>query len=652
MKISILKAIAAVLLLFAGYVRADELVIEVKTDKYASETSWKLFDSKKNMVLERKSFENDKVHFDTVNIDAATCYYWTIYDSYGDGFSNVTTAGYFKVYVNGSIISESKDANYGDSISVYGIGGGCLPNDASVDELFVHTTQTFNPFNVVFSATNMGTDTIKSMTAECTINDGEPLLYQIENIEIPTGGCDTISISDPIIFNQEGNYHLKFTVAKINGVADQDLSNNSLEMDITVKKGFIKKTMLEMFTSSSCNPCVLGNKTLDATIKNYDLNQYSLIKYQMNWPSPGDPYCTSEGLYLKTLYNVTGVPTLFANSIKYTASSFTTDQMEPLVNEISQFSLDIEGEVIGDSAYARATIHALEDASADIYVRIAVVEKTTYKNVTTNGEKEFHNVFMKFITSWQGENIGTLTSGSDTTISAKVNLSKTKIEEFNDLKFVAYIFYKQGNTILQSSMIDVPYTPIAPSIVFSIVDASINVDTLPAITITSSKPLLNADSTSIISPELNVSFFEKGDENKQAEFTVDISDDRKIFSIQTTDYLKANTSYVLKLIDVMSNEGILVDHAEIEFTTAGATSVSTSVKSDLQIYPIPANEFITIDLDENAKWIIYNLDGVNILRGKHNKGKQQLSTEHLQSGVYFMELENNSGKWKKSLIIK
>ncbi len=42
--------------------------------------------------------------------------------------------------------------------------------------------------------------------------------------------------------------------------------------------------------------------------------EYSLIKYQMNWPGNGDPYYTEEGGVRRDYYGVSSVPDLYINS--------------------------------------------------------------------------------------------------------------------------------------------------------------------------------------------------------------------------------------------------------------------------------------------------------------------------------------------------
>ena len=81
----------------------------------------------------------------------------------------------------------------------------------------------------------------------------------------------------------------------------------------------------EVFTSSTCGPCVAGNQNL-STIFDGNPDRQTVVKYQMSWPGNGDPYYTSEGGTRQGYYNVTSVPRLLvdggwdANPSSYTST--------------------------------------------------------------------------------------------------------------------------------------------------------------------------------------------------------------------------------------------------------------------------------------------------------------------------------------------
>ena len=82
----------------------------------------------------------------------------------------------------------------------------------------------------------------------------------------------------------------------------------------------------EVFTSSTCGPCVAGNRNTDENIfPKYDPSQYAVIKYQMSWPGTGDPYTTAEGNVRRSLYAVNSIPNMQVDGgWNGNASSYTT----------------------------------------------------------------------------------------------------------------------------------------------------------------------------------------------------------------------------------------------------------------------------------------------------------------------------------------
>jgi len=95
----------------------------------------------------------------------------------------------------------------------------------------------------------------------------------------------------------------------------------------------------------------------------------------------------------------------------------------------------------------------IEDAS----VHMAIVEKTTYNNTGTNGETEFHNVIMAMMPDGNGTATA-LSDGVAVTFNGDVNMITTFIEEFDDLKIVAFVQDNLTKAILQSESHDLEIT--------------------------------------------------------------------------------------------------------------------------------------------------------------------------------------------------
>lgn len=70
------------------------MVLKIKTDTYASETSYKLYGPNNNVIQQSSSFTNSTVHTFDLNFPSPGCYRLQVKDSYGDGISG----GYVRIF--------------------------------------------------------------------------------------------------------------------------------------------------------------------------------------------------------------------------------------------------------------------------------------------------------------------------------------------------------------------------------------------------------------------------------------------------------------------------------------------------------------------------------------------------------------------------
>ncbi len=237
-----------------------------------------------------------------------------------------------------------------------------------------------------------------------------------------------------------GNYESRLAI-QLDGDGDPD--NNQLFDTITIiNSPTLRKITLELFTSSTCGPCVDGNTYLDWLVAQYP-NTYSLVKYQMNWPYTGDPYYTPEGGVRRSYYNVSGVPDLFMNSISYFPDDgdISTELFESHFNDISPIELEIESALINDENQVMISVNItpLIDYPSELTAHIVVVEKETTGNVGSNGETEFSQVMMKMLPNANGTLLNNLQEGVVTNIYETFDMDETFMEESHDLEVVVFI---------------------------------------------------------------------------------------------------------------------------------------------------------------------------------------------------------------------
>ncbi|MEO0471877.1 MAG: hypothetical protein AAF206_19785, partial [Bacteroidota bacterium] len=96
---------------------SNEIVVEIQTDDYGSETSWRLVDEAGNIVMSGGPYTNtQQLIRDTLRTDFGL-YSFTIFDSYGDGLCCTYGAGHYKIFSNDRLIlGNNANGNIGGGI--------------------------------------------------------------------------------------------------------------------------------------------------------------------------------------------------------------------------------------------------------------------------------------------------------------------------------------------------------------------------------------------------------------------------------------------------------------------------------------------------------------------------------------------------------
>lgn len=88
---------------FAPTAATATIKLELRTDGYASETSWRLFDSNNNLVSQSGPLANNTTTTTWWELNTNECYRFEIYDAYGDGLLG---AGSYKIKSNNVIVAQ------------------------------------------------------------------------------------------------------------------------------------------------------------------------------------------------------------------------------------------------------------------------------------------------------------------------------------------------------------------------------------------------------------------------------------------------------------------------------------------------------------------------------------------------------------------
>jgi hypothetical protein len=227
-----------------------------------------------------------------------------------------------------------------------------------------------------------------------------------------------------------------------------------------------RKPFYEEFTSSTCGPCAAFNEgVFDPFLVTYG-DQFTLIKYQMNWPSQGDPYYTAEGGVRRDFYGVSYVPDLYIDGNQ--TSTDATGVNSGLSNSLATPSfMDVITNytfpVNGTDTSVSVNVSIIPHVSGNLTFYAAVVEKITYHNKLTNGETEFHNVMMKMVPGPYGTPVN-LTDGQTKSLELSADLAGTHIERWTDLTVVIWVQDSLTKELFQSAYADTLTTGIRPVI--------------------------------------------------------------------------------------------------------------------------------------------------------------------------------------------
>jgi hypothetical protein len=352
-----------------------------------------------------------------------------------------------------------------------------LPGSMPADEAGIVSVSMANyisvnnaPFNVSFNVQNGGSNAITSLDVEYTVDGGAAVSGKITGLNIASGATGA-AVHPTKWSGTVGSHTIAVKIVKVNGADDTKVGNNNASKSLMVfDKAVDRKILNEVFTSSTCPPCTPGNinynKVIDGRAK------HSTIKYQVNFPGTGDPYCTQEVRDRMTFYNVNSVPRMeIDGSWDNNANSFTTALYDEYQSKPS--FIEITGSVAltwKNTITLDVTLNPLLDnASNNLKLHAAVVEGVTYANKKSNGETQFESVMKKMMTGSVGQVLTPLKK--DTKVTKKIaytfnggyrlpldgsaaqhinHLSENSVETWNDLSVVVFVQDATTKEILQS----------------------------------------------------------------------------------------------------------------------------------------------------------------------------------------------------------
>ena len=476
-----------------------------------------------------------------------------------------------------------------------------IPTEFDLALAELHVPQILGgPQPVAGKVDNLGLETITSFDLNWQIGDGELHTETYDEISLSFGESLTFE-TESLIDVEPGTYTLYVFLSNINGQeADDNPENDVIEQVISVPTGTVAyRPLFESFSSSTCPPCAPFNTSVMNPFVANNIDNLSIIKYQMNWPGSGDPYYTPEGGVRRNYYGVSGVPSLVIDgSFVATNSGAVNNAFQAALARETFMELSGESSMDGTVINVEVEVNPFVTIS-NLRLHVAVVEKTTYDNATSNGETEFHFVMMKMLPDAQGTTID-LVDGETFTTSFSHDMANTHVEDFDDLAVVLFVQDHSSKTVFQSAFTLHEAGFIAD---FDITDDQENVAVDGIVNIYFNMPVMHTDESEITNDNVaSLVTYQKMVNKQDVAFTATISADKDHINITPNEVLDFNSVYWVELAPVMAADGTVTEPISISFTTresAGAPVVTFSLDNGAE--NVPVDQVITIELNQSVR---------------------------------------------------
>jgi hypothetical protein len=409
----------------------------------------------------------------------------------------------------------------------------------------------------------------------------------------------------------------------VNGVSDNDLSNDTLTKSITyIANIFPRRVCFEEFTSSTCGPCASFNTSFVPWCENHP--DITLVKYQMNWPGSGDPYYTAEGGQRRNYYGLNAVPYLYCNGANVATNVGAVQTAYDAAKNLTSY-IDIASEFsISGTTIDISTNLLAWDNVGTLRVHNIVIEKVTTGNIGSNGETEFHHVMMDMIPNATGATV-TLNYADPVQLNYTVDLAGTHVEEYDDLMVTIIVQDQSSKEIMQSD--------------YAVEDANYSTEARLNMIFLDGEPLEGFDPDvydyEVVLPE-----------GTQFE---------PFMSVETIhDSAQAIVSPAFQLpgtatVDIYAENLYNTKRYVVNYTVF--TGVDEQTVPLVQVYPNPVSDQLFIHGLKDATVTIFSVDGkqVNSLKGFSGNS---LDVSNLVPGIYVLDIQTQEGdRMRKKIMV-
>jgi len=513
-----------------------------------------------------------------------------------------------RFYLEGNI--QNVEDWFIDDIEIFAIPG----LDAKMSAIMT-PAQIMSPAPVEGRVSNLGTDTITELNVAWRSYAGVVRDSTFSGLALaPQDFFDFMF--DGSWASPYGTHDLTMWINSVNGVADENLMNDTLSKPIEyISYTFQNRPGIEEFTSSTCSPCASFNSSFTPWAES-NADDMTLIKYQMNWPGTGDPYYTAEGGARRSYYGVQYVPEMYVNggsannpgggaSFPITKTLFNAALEQSIGLKIAS-SFTMSGSIINITT----NIYPFQSFS-NVRIHNVVFETMTTQNAATNGETEFHHVMMKMMPNANGE-LADLVEGVPLTLSYTYDMATTNVEELDDLMIGVLIQDASTKEIYQS---DYGYDGVVYSD-----DSRLSQIYLDGVPLEGFDPDVYTYTVGL--PEGTI---------EEPVLTVDPMDENALPAVSMAFAIPGTAT-----IKVIAEDLVNISTYEINYDFDTGID-DEEVQPMVNVFPNPADDQIFITGLEDARVAIHSIDGKLMILKEHFSGNN-INISQLPRGIYIMNI--------------
>ncbi len=333
------------------------------------------------------------------------------------------------------------------------------------DYIAINSTQT-----VAGSLKNYGGSTINSLDLNYSVNGGVPATQSLSGLNITPLAAYNFSLTSTWTPSATGTYSIKVWTSNINMGADQNAANDTMVKTVVVAAQTVAHTCLfEQFTSSTCAPCAAEapavNTLLNANNANGVGTNVAVIKYQMNWPSPGnDPSYNPDGNTRKTFYGVSGIPFFAIDGVE---SNDDQQSLDAATSSPAIMSVDVSYTLsgTGNTVDVSAVVTPFASISAATKLHIAVIEDYYSYPASATSQDDYYFIQRKMLPNGNGSTISPLIESTPKTITQSYTFSVANPPPQNsynlwvgtgNISVVAFVQETASKKIFQSGVAQSP----------------------------------------------------------------------------------------------------------------------------------------------------------------------------------------------------